>query len=108
MTTLQDAPQDDTATANAEQEGTFYVSLSVEEKIRKTWAAGPQMFTLGTGARSSTRYFSVASEDLVASILETLDVLQNEQELQAFQEGARAIERGDTLTWEQMKVEFGW
>ncbi len=45
--------------------------------------------------------------ETIESLQETLEILQDEELMAAFREGVKALERGETLAWEDVKKELG-
>src|SRR5216684_9311122 len=45
--------------------------------------------------------------ETIESLQETLEILQDEELMASFREGVRALERGETLAWEDVKKELG-
>lgn len=77
------------------------------------WANPPNAITTGSGSRTGLVLTSTAPSllnmlDLYLSIRETLDVMNDPEEVAAFEEGVAAADRGDVLNWEQAKAELGW
>jgi PHD/YefM family antitoxin component YafN of YafNO toxin-antitoxin module len=44
--------------------------------------------------------------ETIESLQETLEIVQDEEMMAAIREGERAIERGETIAWEDMKKEL--
>jgi hypothetical protein len=93
-----------TATANARTEATIQVTVA---RPAGQVMQVPRVVTSGTTAGSATQSYDLFLEGIDA-LIEMLDVQLDEEEFAALQAGAEAIERGDTLTWDEMKAEFGW
>ena len=45
--------------------------------------------------------------ETIESLQETLEITQDEELMAAFREGIKALERGETLAWEDVKKELG-
>jgi antitoxin YefM len=45
--------------------------------------------------------------DTVESLMETIEILQDKELMAAFREGVAALERGETVAWEDVKRELG-
>jgi antitoxin YefM len=43
----------------------------------------------------------------IDSLLETLEIMQDEELMAAFREGVKALERGETVAWEDAKKRLG-
>lgn len=46
--------------------------------------------------------------ELYESILETMEILADEEQMAAFREGVRSLERGEAIPWGEVKKELGW
>ena len=45
--------------------------------------------------------------ETIDSLLETLEIMQDEELMAAFREGVKALEKGETVAWEDVKKELG-
>jgi len=45
--------------------------------------------------------------ETIESLQETLEIMQDEELMASFREGVRALERGETVAWEDVKKELG-
>lgn len=45
--------------------------------------------------------------DRLESLEETLEIIQDEEQMVAFREGVEALEKGDTVAWEEVQGEPG-
>jgi prevent-host-death family protein len=45
--------------------------------------------------------------ETIESLQETLEIMQDEELMAAFREGVKALERGETRAWEDVKKELG-
>jgi len=45
--------------------------------------------------------------ETIESLQETLEIMQDEELMAAFREGVKALERGETVAWEDVKKELG-
>lgn len=46
--------------------------------------------------------------ETIDSLLETLEVIQDEELMAAFRQGMKDVEEGRVIPWEQAKKEHGW
>ena len=52
-------------------------------------------------------YMYKALLDTIESLQETLEIMKDEETMAAFREGVQALERGETVAWEDVKKELG-
>lgn len=45
--------------------------------------------------------------ETIDSLLETLEIMQDEELMATFREGVKALEKGETVAWEDVKKELG-
>ena len=95
-------------------EDTYSIS-EIREQITRL----PEQFDEGLEAVTVTRHGkpvmtilpSKTYKELVEtidSLLETLEVIQDEELMAAFREGVKDIEEGRVQSWEKVKKELGW
>jgi antitoxin YefM len=85
-------------------------TLSIVE-ARERLTRLPEQLDQEQGAIVVTRrgkpVLAILPWDLYESIMETLEILGDEEQMAALREGIAALERGETVPWEDMKAEFG-
>lgn len=60
-----------------------------------------------TGSGKTEPLLAILPWELYESLIETIEVLQDQELMAAIREGLEAIERGETIPWEQVKAEPG-
>lgn len=92
-------------------------TLSISEAQRELTSL-PEKFEEGLEAVTVTRYGKPVMailphesyrelREAIDSLLETLEILQDQEMMAAFREGVQALQKGELVDWEDAKRELG-